>query len=337
MTVSSMVQCATTGLVWLSRVTRTPPEAESEGARHRVDDVIDRYELPRTPLLSRWTVDRGAAFRADAQWVDAAWSNADTRIIAVGGGRVAMDTHGLAWRSPRDGVPDGERLLLGVDGGVALGAVCVAEPPENGGGLREIAATLSERDAGLAVEAVALASWHATHQHCPRCGHRTVISEGGWSRRCLYDDTLHYPRTDPAVIMLVVDEDDRCLLGHAASWPDRRYSTLAGFVEPGETPDRAVAREVAEEAGVVVDRSRYVGAQPWPFPASLMLGYYASAAPQIARPDGTEIQDVRWFSRDEFTEALTAEEVLVPSSISIASLLIEGWYGKPLPSTGTFR
>lgn len=294
--------------------------------------MIDRYELPRLPMLSRWTVDRGAERRTDADWLAAAWSDPRTRVVIVGESRVAVEGDALAWRAPGDDLPAGERILLGVEDGVALMALHVDMRPDDAGTLREVAPMLSERDAGLAVEAIALTNWHATHRHCPRCGTRTDLDEAGWSRRCPEDQSSHYPRTDPAVIMLVVDEDDRCLLGHSPLWPAGRFSTLAGFVEPGETPERAVAREVAEEVGIVVDRCRYVGAQPWPFPSSLMLGFYATASGQEPRPDGTEIADARWFSRGDLKAAWATGEIKTPTSISIASLLIEGWYGEHLPS-----
>lgn len=296
--------------------------------------MIDRYELPRTPMLSRWTVDRGAEHRTEATWLAAAWADPATRVVVVGDGRIAMDGDALAWRSPRDiDVSDGERILLGVDDGVAVLALHVDMRPDRAGTLREVAPVLSERDAGLAVEAIALTNWHATHRHCPRCGTATDLDEAGWSRRCPNDQSSHYPRTDPAVIMLVVDEDDRCLLGHAPLWPTGRFSTLAGFVEPGETPERAVAREVAEEVGIVIDACRYVGAQPWPFPSSLMLGYYAAASNQQPRPDGVEISHARWFTRGDLKAAWDSGDILTPTSISIASLLIEGWYGESLPSS----
>lgn len=299
--------------------------------------MIDGYRLPRVPMLSRWSVDRGAERRTDARWLAAAWADPGTRVIVVGGGRIAMDGEALDWRRADDRLPEGERLLLGVEDGAALMAIRVETGADGSGTLREVAPVLGERDAGLAVEAIALANWHTTHTHCPRCGARTEVAEAGWSRRCPDDGSMHYPRTDPAVIMLVVDEDDRCLLGHSAQWPDRRYSTLAGFVEPGETPERAVAREVAEEVGIVVDRCRYVGAQPWPFPSSLMLGFYASASGQEPRPDGTEIADARWFGRGDLKAAWDSGDIVVPTSISIASLLIEGWYGEPLPPGPVFR
>src|SRR5690606_16065858 len=146
-------------------------------------------------------------------------------------------------------------------------------------------------------QAVALANWHATHGYCARCGAATVATQAGYVRRCPEEGSEHYPRTDPVVIMLVVDENDRALLGRNSAWPPGRFSTLAGFVEPGETLEQAVVREVHEETHVRVHACRYVGSQPWPFPASLMLGYFARARGVEPMPDGGEITEARWYSR----------------------------------------
>jgi NAD+ diphosphatase len=180
-------------------------------------------------------------------------------------------------------------------------------------------------------ESVAVLGWHATHTHCPRCGTPTEPVEAGWSRRCPADGSGHYPRTDPAVIMSVVDADDRLLLGHNPAWPDGRYSTLAGFVEPGESLEAAVRREVAEEVGVVVGEVEYLGSQPWPFPASLMLGFAARAVDPTISTDDVEITDARWFTREELRSAAAAGDVLLPSGVSIARRLVEHWYGGELP------
>lgn len=197
--------------------------------------------------------------------------------------------------------------------------------------LRAVGAVLSAQDAGLATTAVALDHWHSRHPRCPRCGGSTDSSAGGWARLCRDDGSEHYPRTDPAVIMTVTDEDDRLLLGHAAAWPPRRYSTLAGFVEAGESLEAAVRREVAEEAGVVVTDVEYVASQPWPFPNSLMLGFRARAQGVRPRPDGIELTDARWFTRTELAAAVVTGDVVPPSRTSIARALVEDWFGGPLP------
>jgi NADH pyrophosphatase NudC (nudix superfamily) len=207
-----------------------------------------------------------------------------------------------------------------------------ARPGLRPGGLREAAALLNDRDAGLFTHAVALANWHATHTHCPRCGTPTVTVAAGHAQRCPADGSEHFPRIDPAVIMLVTDPDDRCLLARNRRWPERRVSILAGFVEPGEAAEQAVAREVEEETGIVVTRVRYVGSQPWPMPQSLMLGFRAAAAGELdLRVDDDEIAEAHWYSREELRRALAAREILLPPPVSIAHRLIESWYGEELP------
>ncbi|WP_129338179.1 NAD(+) diphosphatase [Cellulomonas endophytica] len=197
--------------------------------------------------------------------------------------------------------------------------------------LREVGHRLSARDAGLATTAVALAAWHARHPRCPRCGGTTSVVESGWARRCDVDGSEHYPRTDPAIIVAVVDERDRILLGHSATWAPGRYSTLAGFVEAGEPAEAAVRREVMEESGVRVDEVEYRGSQPWPFPASLMLGYRARARGGPVTPDGVEMTDARWFTRQEVADEVRAGRLVLPGRSSIAHALVAEWYGGPLP------
>ena len=157
----------------------------------------------------------------------------------------------------------------------------------------------------------------------------------GWSRTCPEDSSQHFPRSDPAVIVLVSDDDDRALLGRRAEWADGWYSTLAGFVEAGESAEMTVLREMQEEAGVLVDRLDYLGSQPWPFPSSLMLGYRArlAAGSPPARPDGTEITEVRWFTREQVREGCEAGTVRIPPRVSIARRLVEQWYGAELPGS----
>jgi NAD+ diphosphatase len=230
-------------------------------------------------------------------------------------------------RRPGDTAPyGGSRFLLGVDdAGTAYWGV-VGTPPRRPGlrhaGLRDVGALLPDRDAGMLVAAVALANWHATHRHCPRCGAETVVGDAGHVRRCPVDDSEHFPRTDPAVIMLVSDGADRCLLGRQPSWPAGRFSTLAGFVEPGESAEQAVTREVGEETGIAVRDVTYAASQPWPFPASLMLGFFATADPDapVTLGDG-ELAEARWFHREETYD----DAVLLPGPTSIARGLIETW------------
>lgn len=194
-------------------------------------------------------------------------------------------------------------------------------------GFRDVAAALDPTDTALFVEASAIANWHAGHTHCPRCGVPTAVEAGGWVRRCPQDGSEHYPRTDPAIIVTVVGPDGRLLLGGGGPVDAKNYSTLAGFVEPGESLEQAVVREIHEEVGVRVTGCQYLGSQSWPFPASLMLGFTAVTADNVAKPDGVEVTRARWFSREELQEAVLAGDITISSRLSIARSLIEHWYG----------
>lgn len=305
---------------------------------------------PTSPVFARSTIDRDAASRADPELAASLDADPETRVVVVHRGqallaeRVDGSAPALLLASPQELPEPVLRCYLGRDGDArfelqvfdADAAGDIEPEAARWQGLREAAATLGDRDAGLLVEAVALANWHERHGHCPRCGAETVPVQAGWARRCTVDDSLHFPRTDPAVIVLVTDDDDRVLLGSNALWAQNRYSLLAGFVEPGEALEAAVVREIAEEAGILVDRVEYVASQPWPFPASLMLGFTAriaaSAVPSSAMPDGEEILELRWFSRDDIVAAQA--EIGLPGGISIARWLLERWYGGPLDVEG---
>jgi NAD+ diphosphatase len=279
-------------------------------------------DRPSLPALSRTAINRAAERRRDDAWLDAAWSTG--RLLVVDDERRATaDDDGLLFVEPDDF--DGLRFFLGVDGDGTSYWAGVGELPRRLGArpvtIRDVGATLSDRDAGLYVTAIALANWHATHVRCPRCGEPTEPVSAGWVRRCTTDGSEHFPRTDPAVIVLVHDGGDRCLLGRQPVWPAGRYSTLAGFVEPGESLEQAVAREVEEESGVVVDDIVYRGSQPWPFPASLMLGFDARVVSGEAQVGDDELEDVRWFSRNDIRRG----NPLLPPPASIAHWLITGW------------
>jgi NAD+ diphosphatase len=290
------------------------------------------YALPATPALSRGALDRAADRRGDSAWLRAAWQSPASRVLVVGPeGRVAPpDKDRLVMILPTE-APPGERYLLGVDGSAAVFAVRTEQPIPDGMTVRDIGAQLAGPEAGLLVHAVALANWHATHGHCPRCGAPSDVAMAGHERICPEDGSEHFPRTDPAMIVLVVDESDRALLGHHGRSPAGGFSTLAGFVEPGESLEQAVRREVAEEAAVEIAEIAYAGSQPWPFPASLMLGCYALASGVAPKPDGVELLEVRWFTRAELARDMAAGTVRLAPRVSIARLLIEGWYGAQLP------
>jgi NAD+ diphosphatase len=279
----------------------------------------------RPPALSRATVDRDAALRDDEGALAAAWTSARVLVVDDGRALVADDGPELVLVDAAD-APDGDRFYLGRDGSASYFAVAATLPRRLGArpqGLREVGALLGDRDAGLLVHAVGLANWHATHPHCARCGAPTESAKGGAVRRCTADGSEHFPRTDPAVIMLVTDGADRCVLGRQPIWPTGRYSTLAGFVEPGESAEHAVVREVAEETGIVVRDVTYRGSQPWPFPASLMLGFRAGCdADAQPQPRDGELEDARWFSKDELR---AGGQLLLPTPVSIAWHLITDW------------
>jgi NAD+ diphosphatase len=296
--------------------------------------------------LNRATLDRAAALRTDAEALERLWKDPATLVLDVlPESRFAVrdDPPVLVLRPPGDEDVQ-RRVVLGLDeAGTAYFAVLPeiddgGRPADPGSAnLRDVGGLLPARDVGIAVNAVALANWHATHTHCPRCGAGTRVTFGGHVRECPADGSLHYPRTDPAVIMAVVDEDDRLLLGRQARWPERRYSTLAGFVEPGESLEQAVRREVGEEAGVEVGDVDYLGSQAWPFPASLMLGFVARARTVAISVDGEEIAQARWLSRAELADAVSTGQVLLPPRVSIARRLIEHWYGGEVGAEGTWR
>jgi NAD+ diphosphatase len=191
-------------------------------------------------------------------------------------------------------------------------------------GLREIGADLGDLDAGLLVQAIGILEWHERNRFSPLSGAATIIERAGWSQRDPSTGAEIFPRTDPAVIMLVHDGADRVVLGRQAVWPPGRFSILAGFVEPGESAEAAVAREVAEEVGLRVTDISYVGSQPWPFPQSLMLGFVARAeGGDTLVPDPTEIEEARWFTRDELIRG--AGPAVLPPPVSIARHILDRW------------
>jgi NAD+ diphosphatase len=244
----------------------------------------------------------------------------------------------LAFVAPGQ-APDGVRFLLGVDAdGRTYFGVAGPLPERTGPGiraayLREAGPLLSDRDAGLLTHAVALANWHETFTHCPRCGSPTDAFASGHARKCPVDGSEHFPRVDPAMIVLVTDAADRALLARNALWPERRVSILAGFVEAGESAEQAVAREVAEEAGITVSAVTYLGSQPWPMPQSLMLGFRAAAENTDIHVDADEIAEASWYSRNELAAAIAAGTIRLPPPVSIAHRIIESWYGSELPGS----
>lgn len=288
---------------------------------------------PPQIALSARAHDRVGHRRTDEAWLAETWTDPATRVLLLARGAfpVGEDGTSIAWTSPAE-APEGQRVFLGEQDGSACFAVLLDEPLDEGwASLRVVGPALAEAEAGLLVHAIALAEWHRSHRFCPRCGAPLEVSAAGHVLTCTGCGRQQFPRTDPAVIMLVTDAEDRALLGRQPGWPEGRYSTLAGFVDPGESLEAAVRREVAEEVGVEVGSVSYLGNQPWPFPASLMVGFFAEAVTTEIRVDGEEISDARWFTREQMLAEAQAGTLHLPSGISISRTLIETWYGGSLP------
>jgi NAD+ diphosphatase len=302
------------------------------------------HPLADGPILSRAVFDRMALHRTDERWLAEAWSQA--RVLAItqkSATAITSDGRSIAWRAPADIPADAPRRFLGGAAGELYFAATIERDDGPWATLRDVGRTLEDLPAGLFTAAIALEQWHQRHTHCPLCGTPTVESHAGWQRRCPADGSDHFPRTDPAVIMLIAGDSaadgagDRVLLGRGHEWNAGRFSTLAGFVEPGESLEAAVAREVYEEVGVQVVDIRYVASQPWPFPASLMVGFSGrlDGDPGL-HLDPVEMAEAGWFSRAEVARAAhwvdtdeppdpTARLLGVSPKLSISRYLIDLW------------
>jgi NAD+ diphosphatase len=287
------------------------------------------------PVLSRTAHDRAHLARS----LPDPSRGRPVRVLTVDGDRavpVQEDAAGprLVW-DEQPALPAGSVFLGEADGAVYAAvrgerALTVdGHSVDRWAGLREIGADLGDLDAGLLAQAIGILEWHERHPYSPLTGAPTTIERAGWVRRDPTTGTEHFPRTDPAVIMLVHDGGDRVVLGRQAVWPPGRFSILAGFVEPGESAEAAVAREVAEEVGLRVTDIRYVASQPWPFPQSLMLGFVARAlvedtegsADLVLDPD--EIEEARWFTREELLAGDGPRAL--PPPVSIARHILDRW------------
>ena len=301
--------------------------------------------------LSRTRINRDAVSRKIPGFLDQVMADSSTKVVLIWRGEAllaASSSPQIELVAPHD-VPDGALLLyLGVtletvrEIPQSTRIVAAVLDDESGSRVsddmarwvsaRTMAHALDDLDSGIVVEALAMANWHHAHSFSPLTGAAAESSQAGWTRVDQSTGKDLFPRTDAAVIALVTDQHDRIVLGSNALWEARRYSLLAGFVEPGESLEAAVVREVFEESGLVVTNPVYMGSQPWPFPASLMVGFRAEideASLGDLRPDGTEIIDLRWFSREELLAS--SGDVLLPGRPSIARAMIEDWLGQEIP------
>lgn len=306
-------------------------------------------------------IDRAAdRRRRDPAWQRGQRADPRARAVVLGDAGVRASAGALELVPLDEAVADARRLddlvLLGIDDAgplyvvdedppvpgrraplVGAGGMRGEAPPEVEGriGVRSAAQTLPQAEGGLLAYAAALLNWHRATRFCGACGGPTTPTEAGLARTCDACGTGHHPRTDPVVIMLVTDDArDRVLLGRQSAWPPRRYSALAGFVSPGESLEEAVAREVLEEAGVLVDPPVYHGSQPWPFPCSLMLGFHVPYRSGEIGGTDDELEDARWFSRDEvragaevdsWDDPPPGEGLVLPPRSAIARRLVEAW------------
>ena len=299
-------------------------------------------------------IDRAGELRTNQSTLDSLWQKA--KIIQIADGRIAAIEEKLTFHSASaisdiaatGKFTEGSRYFLGLDLADRtpyfawdtqwVGDVDDEVKSDGFTTLREVGAQLSPQQFELALHATALSNWHRAHPRCPRCGGATRVDLGGAARFCDADQSQHHPRTDSAVIVLIKDRADRILLGHQPVWPEGRFSTFAGFLEPGETFEQCVAREVFEESHIKVSEIKYLGSQPWPFPASIMIAFEAvTDNPDAAKGDGEEITEVKWFSRAELKAAAADGSLLLPPSISVARKMIEGWLGESAVGGETWR
>ncbi|WP_026931274.1 NAD(+) diphosphatase [Glycomyces tenuis] len=282
------------------------------------------------PPLAIEALDRCAEHRWEPEWISDAWQRAQIVVCDPAADRIDADEDGLRYFDAET-APEGERVYLGGEDPPVF-AVIGSVP--DGLPTRWIGGHWNRRDLAVAVEAIAMMHWRSAYRYHPTTGEELAPAQAGWELETAAGDRV-FPRTDPAVIVLIDDGADRVLLAHhrryggsSASVRKARYACIAGFVEPGESAEAAVHREVGEETGIKLDRLAYVSSQPWPYPRSLMLAYRASADPsQELRIQEDEIVDARWFTREEVRRMWIETDRDTPSAvrISVARFLIEGW------------
>lgn len=280
-------------------------------------------------------LDRADHVRADPARLTEMQVRSDARLLVLDGLAPVLDSEALVWRTLSAQDVAGELVFLGLENG----APRFAKPPAQGDNRpafqqrasREALARLAPQELATYGAARSIVDWHARHRFCANCGAPTQLSKGGWQRNCDACGAQHFPRTDPVAIMLVEHEGD-LLLGRGHGYPPKLYSALAGFIEPGETIEHGVAREVLEEVGITVRDVTYVASQPWPFPSQLMIGCHAYATDRKLTIDETEIDDARWFTREEIAQAVRdgegADGFKPPLSFAIAAHLVAWWLEK---------
>ena len=279
-------------------------------------------ELQLEPFFAGPGLDRADSARADPQRLERLAHDPQARELVWKEGLPAIEPDGsLVWSPVNE-----PHLFLGLDGDAPR--FCSLQDEIAAGPLVfMLAGSVAATEAPLFAAALSLARWHSRHRFCANCGKLSEIVRGGWSRRCPSCDAEHYPRVDPVVIMLA-EHDGRLLLGRQYHYPPGRYSALAGFVEVGETIEAAVAREIKEEAGIDVAEVTYIASQPWPFPSSLMIGCTARALSHALTIDRAELEDARWFTRDEVKAAVNGADgapFQAPPRHAIARTLLERW------------
>lgn len=278
--------------------------------------------MPPDPFFSGPGIDRADVLRADPGQVAELARSDEARQLVWRDGLPAVGEDGrLEWQPATN--PD---LFLGLEEGRPRFSA-TEQPHANARAAFDTIGTLTQTEAPLFAAALSLAWWHSRHFFCANCGHESGIERGGWSRRCPSCSAQHFPRVDPVVIMLA-EHDGRLLLGRQSQYPPGRFSALAGFLEPGESIEAAVARELKEEAGIDVTDVSYTASQPWPFPSSLMIGCHARAVGEELKIDFTELDDARWFTRNEVRAALAGNSdaaFLPPPRFAIARTLLEHW------------
>lgn len=314
-------------------------------------DAPNRTSFPQPAIGAESLLDRTAERRADTPWITARLSDAQSRFLLLADLSLAVDSDEsrtrttIRWYTGKQvtalGAELDDAMFLGRDDkdraifAIALSQAQMAATPGGGDALKPLVdlrslamqGALCPQDLSLAGCARALAAWHAANRCCGRCGAHTSAKDAGWRRRCRSCGQESYPRSDPAVIVLVTD-GERCLLGHHKRYAHKFYSTLAGFVEPGEDVEACVRREMREETGVEIGNVTYLASQPWPFPHLLMLGCWAHATTTKLTLDEDELWDARWFTRDEVRQMMDGnhpEGFSVPGPHSIAHALVKSF------------